>query len=85
MRGQTMQITKLQATAWTVHWLAYVTAERQIDEDDETGNMYCEDTADELADTLTAILAADTGFEEIIRDTRYSNDEVNESVGDWNV
>ena len=50
-----MQITKLQATAWTVHWLAYVTAERQIDEDDEAGNMYCEDTADELADTLTAI------------------------------
>ena len=81
MRGQTMQITKLQATAWTVHWLAYVTAENE----EIAGNMYCEDTADELADTLTAILAADTGFEEIIRDTRYSNDEVNESVGDWNL
>ena len=76
-----MQITKLQATAWTVHWLAYVTAENE----EIAGNMYCEDTADELADTLTAILAADTGFEEIIRDTRYSNDEVNESVGDWNL
>ena len=74
-----MQITKLQATAWTINWLEYVTQE-----DEETaGDMYCEDTADELADTLTAILAADTAFEEIVGATRYSNDEVNESVGDW--
>ena len=76
-----MQITKLQATEWTIHWLGYVTRE----DEEAVGDMYCEDTADELADTLTAILAADTEFEEIIGATRYSNDEVNESVGDWDI
>ena len=78
-----MQITKLQATQWAIRQLAYVTEE--VDDDDEAaaGSMRCEDTAAELAHTLTTILEADKGFAAIVSYTRYSNDEVNEDSNNY--
>ena len=62
-------VTQAQALQHCAQQLEYVTQTETL----------CIDTAEELVAVMQQLLEASTNFAGIVADTRYSNDEVNES------
>ena len=65
-------VTQAQALQHCAQQLAYVT-------DETNEETLCIDTAEEIIAVLQQLLEASTNFASIVANTRYSNDEVNES------
>ena len=65
-------VTQAQAIQHCAQQLEYVTDETNED-------TYCIDTAEEIIAVLQQLIEANANFASIVADTRYSNDEVNES------
>ena len=62
-------VTQAQALQHCAQQLEYVTQAQTL----------CIDTAEELVAVMQQLLEASTNFASIVANTRYSNDEVNES------